>query len=332
MERDRQASQGMARRTAKFTDQYGHDAPGNPVFFCGLSEVQVIDNLGRGDRISGTIYVTNDDTIKRSVVTPFFSPLIGQVEYEACLSAPLLAYSHRAMPKIGDEQNILRGHLLSISAFETTSWLTRDHSIGHRGGWLWANERIWSNALDGKLWNSRGDQTPLNLSRHEFRQLRKSTFNWTIDPTTSDDIKHTVVRESSTRSVRAMHQVFYAQRTPSCVDKIAHYCSALEALVATGHGELVHQLAERAAILVAESCEERLSTYRFIKKCYSLRSQHLHGAAVRQKDMTEIADSSNRLDEIVRRAVNRTLDDGDLATAMDAEDKLDDWFLKVLFK
>jgi hypothetical protein len=51
----------------------------------------------------------------------------------------------------------------------------------------------------------------------------------------------------------------------------------LETLLLTVIAEIAHQIAERAAVLIASPPEERLKVYRAIKKLYDLRSRITHG-------------------------------------------------------
>jgi hypothetical protein len=117
----------------------------------------------------------------------------------------------------------------------------------------------------------------------------------------------------------------------ACIDKIIYYCSALEALFATSHSELVHLLSERTAVTVSDISDERHSTYQDVRTCYKLRSAYTHGAVLRQKEIELTASMSVKLDGIVRKCMNRILNDEDIRGAMGSDDNLDAWFLKQLF-
>jgi hypothetical protein len=166
----------------------------------------------------------------------------------------------------------------------------------------------------------------LHLTRDEFRKLReRHKFDWI--PIAPDELK-SVPAKGSSRVNRALHYVQNAMSTHPCIDKIVSYCSALEALFATSHSELTHLLAERTALVGANSGDERIATYRHVRDAYKVRSTYTHGGVIKEIDTTEM---SVRLDGIVRRCLVRVGNDGELATALKSDTTLDNWFLTQLF-
>lgn len=116
-----------------------------------------------------------------------------------------------------------------------------------------------------------------------------------------------------------------------CIDKLVHYCSALEALFATARSELVHLLAERTAVISSNDADERLLIYQHVRDAYKLRSAYTHGEVISRKKEDAIADMSRNMDAIVRTCMNRILKDGDLYKALLSDADLDEWCLKALF-
>jgi alcohol dehydrogenase class IV len=117
----------------------------------------------------------------------------------------------------------------------------------------------------------------------------------------------------------------------TCIDKLTSYCSALEALFSTQHGELTHLLAERAAIVISEHLDDRIAAYLGVREGYKLRSAYTHGSTYREKDVELTIKMSTKLDSIVRQCLANYFANNALATAMQSDKELDQWFLTKLF-
>jgi len=59
--------------------------------------------------------------------------------------------------------------------------------------------------------------------------------------------------------------------------------TAMEALLTTQSTEITHNLAERVAVLLGNTCELRLAKYRQVKKLYDTRSKIVHGKVFPKK-------------------------------------------------
>jgi hypothetical protein len=300
--------------------------------FSVLNGIEIKENLGRGDRIANTIFVTNDLSTKRQIVMPFFEPVIGSFEYDAVFKeTSLLAYSIPSLPiDVGKEHNLSHAFLHQLIFFAKWTWLYQDHAISVGNGYLSANGRIFIDYPEGEIWRSDGTQEKLLISRDKLRELRNShKRNWTdID---LDRLEAVPTKERSTRVSRAFHYVTNAMFSQLCIDKLVHYCSALEALFATGRGELVHLLAERTAVVSSNDADQRHLNYQQVRDAYKLRSAYTHGEVISRKKADAVADMSKALDAIVRTCINRILSDRDLYDAMLSDADLDAWCLKALF-
>lgn len=134
----------------------------------------------------------------------------------------------------------------------------------------------------------------------------------------------TVAERGSTRLGRCLGMIETARRSYDLGLKVAQYCTALEALLATGTSELRHQLAERLAWLHQPS--ERIAVYRRTQALYDLRSRVLHGDVIpKAADLKELASTA---DGYCRRAVLAALEDRALTEALNDEDSLKSYFLE----
>lgn len=96
-------------------------------------------------------------------------------------------------------------------------------------------------------------------------------------------------------------------------------------MLSTSQSELSHQIAERVSAII-NTIEPRIQTYKFVNKCYSLRSKYIHADAICAPE-EEIVCTSEKLDEIVKATTHAILQDRDLRRAMEDNKLLDEIIL-----
>lgn len=123
-----------------------------------------------------------------------------------------------------------------------------------------------------------------------------------------------------------------ARSTNVLPEKISNYVVVLEMLFANNtKDEIQHKVAERMAFYVADDYHHRLALFKFLKLCYRVRSNFVHGAKVDNKVNSnyDLKTLSVELDGLVRKILLRVyLDDAD---KFFDEKKLDDWFNEIIF-
>jgi hypothetical protein len=299
-------------------------------FVCRLNFVDVHGNLGRGERLSETFFVTNDSKTITDIVGPKFRESMGSLEYNSLLKSQLLAYGVIDNVADGTENQKLIETLFILDAFENTLWLRSDNCFGHETAFLLKENRIWSNIYEGR--RSLADGTyhqTLDMSANGFRDVvRLFRDSFLPNPTVVAQF-HT--KANSTRISRTMSHISRAQKTAFLSEKITFYCSALEALLSTSQAELSHQIAERAALITSENLDERVETYGLVKNGYSYRSKYIHGSVL--KDSVEkIQAMARKLDGIVRKCLMTAINDSMLSAAIKNVAALDDYVLRKIFE
>ena len=94
-------------------------------------------------------------------------------------------------------------------------------------------------------------------------------------------------------------------------DKIADLCISLETLLNDSPGEITLKLSLRVALLLGNTEDNREYLWRFIKKCYSVRSEIVHGKkrsriAVMDSPMTDYQ-AAQKLENVTRQAITKVV-------------------------
>lgn len=106
---------------------------------------------------------------------------------------------------------------------------------------------------------------------------------------------------------------------------IADGCTfkALEALLANTTTELSHRVAERVAVLIGNTKEERCEIYAIVKKSYDVRSKIAHGDFIKGNE-DDIRRYSEKLDIYLRQLLNLT------EPYEQEKNKIEDYYLGLL--
>jgi Apea-like HEPN len=331
------------------------------VFCCRLHYISINGNLGRGERLDDNFFVTNDRATIEALLPKDFEPSVGRMEYRSFKESPVVAYARLDELPPGSEQTRLLEHLLLLDAFENVFWLHADSCVGHELAFMYDINRggIWSNLFEGLKSRSDSSQDTLTITANQFRELIR-LYRILLKPTEVDQ-KNAVAfddrgktkpgllakvinsgklrlakihtRTNSNRLTRALGLIGRSQKTVMSSEKIAFYCSALEALFSTSQFELSHQIAERVAVMTGGSNKsDRLPTYRFVKECYSFRSKYVHGAPLKAADELKLEAMSEKLDVLVRQCFHTILEDEGLLKAILSDADIDELMLSRLFE
>lgn len=192
-------------------------------------------------------------------------------------------------------------------------WRLKDNSIYVRDGFLYS---YTDNIADGCTFKasvsaintfSNGEQKIIKISNSDLLAYGKEmdifpigdVINHRQDYRTVTQLQH-YKKSSLCRKDLAEVYVNMARMEGSIPMKILLYCSAMEALVANSTTELSHRVAERIAILIGNSQEERCEIYSNVKNGYDTRSKVAHGDFLK-KDEIMIQQYSMILDNYLRQ-------------------------------
>jgi hypothetical protein len=294
-------------------------------FFARLTNLRVNGSLGRGIQFMDGFYITNDRQYIMSLVDKRYMSSIGSLEYRFILEGPV-AYSIIDGVEEKDYTANTVDMLNKLNWFEHFFWVIQDCCVGHEVGFIASGARITSVRHGGFYTLASGEAEELECSADAFRSavrsIREGSDIRRVDFSNKDKTHNT---KKMDRVWLALHLIGYARWTVFIPNKIAFYCSAIEALLSTSQSELSHQIAERVSVVI-NTAETRIETYKFIKKCYSLRSKYIHGDTVSQSEV-EVVRASEKLDAIVRATLHAIFDDENLRQALNNNSSLDDILL-----
>lgn len=287
-----------------------------------LSEIEMKEPLGRGDRLTDDTFLTNDLTCVMKELTPDFRLSIGGLETDFICNAPAVVYSNREIADSDELPKLLHGFMAVCVNFLQFLWLVKDHSVNL--GMLFGKiQQPGFNRFDSTYYpqdhfTGDGTRKTTEFSRSELQLARRITR-------TSDTSRSFVASGSSIavqdrgRVERSTYFLSAARGSADLGLRVAYYCSAFEAMFASSTQELSHQLAERAAAFLVDDPESRLEIYRRIKKAYSVRSQVVHGGRVKPSKQADFRQASLELDDLFRRAFRKWLTDKTASAALSSE-------------
>jgi len=255
---------------------------------------------------------------------------MGNLEYRACLDSPLLAYCKIPDLPQGAETTKIIDLLLLLDSFEDTFWLHSDSCISHELAFIVNGPTIHSNLYLGIRCCADSHCRTITMPADSFRDLVR-VYRRALHPNISVTRAQFHTKANSSRFSRAFDHISRAQRSAFFSEKIAFYCSALEALFSTQQAELAHQIAERVALISSSDPQQRMRKYSFLKDCYSFRSKYVHGSPLGDIGNTRMAETSVQLDELVRSAIEAAFKDEALSAALKEQSALDNYMLEKIF-
>lgn len=305
-------------------------------FIALLRDVEFKDDLGKGDRINDSIYITNNKSVIENLVTKEFWPVIGLLEIEYLLSNnAVVAYSHQELSEESPEQCVV-SRLYEIQSFLLVAWAQIDHSINFETGFvLWQGDStplVSSNFIAHLATNSSGEKVKTLLGREQFREMRKLYRSSITMPSKPFKLPVSQLTSSSDRASRALYIINAARGTSDLAIRVSHYCSAFETLFSTSQSELSHQLSERIACFLHSDPEERLTTYRKMKHAYAIRSKFVHGSHFKESRLNELSEASKFCDMIAREIFRKLLADSDAQSKFNSSNEVfDEYMLRTIF-
>jgi hypothetical protein len=302
-------------------------------FVTALRDISITTDLGRGDMLDSSTFVTNNVKIISRQLTTEFERAAGKLEVDFIRNAPALVYATDERPDGTDPQKYLHEKLFQVSGLLNCIWLVKDNAISPEIMFCVYTQGLAlsvDSTTHGIFYSlADGSRSTTILTRDELREARRLA---------REQIKLTqfVGRDYppvASGSGRLQQAFYFAQGARSTFDiglKVTNYCSALEALFASGTTELTHQLAERTAVFLEELPTERYEVYSTIKKAYGLRSLVIHGAVSDASRQRRFSEASFYLDNIVRRIFRKVFQEP-IPRALVEQKKFDEAFLLRIF-
>ena len=180
--------------------------------------------------------------------------------------------------------------LRQIQNFIRNLWLIRDNCAYVRDGFLYAYNKDVADGCTYKasvsMVNSfaNGEQRDMVFTEDEILGFANDMQIFDVEGVVNQKISYRdPTQKQHYKGVgldkKDMGEIYVALARAEAVIlmKVMTYCMALEALVANTTTELSHRVAERVAVLIGRTKEERCEIYSVVKKSYDVRSKIAHG-------------------------------------------------------
>ncbi len=298
-------------------------------FFVGLDQVELPTTTAPGERFADHYRLTTDQTQIAKVVKPFATHM-GHVETSWLIGGGAKALAYRVSQQEVDPADIggsldrlLVSDMEAISMLQLQLWRVKDNAVHFDRCWVAAQMSVGT-VVNCNTWASRpscADGTFQSV-RFDYEELRiarmlasSGKINWLSASAP------TLLVHGTLRFDRFNYFLAVARGSTDVAFKIAHYCSALESLVANQQVELSHQVSERVAVALTDPGPDRITLFKCIKDGYGYRSKTVHGASFKQKDIDRLSECAKSLDHVCRRLVYEYWSsDGKLRMALEDSD------------
>ncbi len=192
-----------------------------------------------------------------------------------------------------------------IHQFLSCLWLIKDNSVNADVGLVHSlnsqgKEVASSNSRASVYTCADGCRRKLEYSRAELIESRalyerlKALGNTKSYPSTLNPISQVEPTGTAVTAdaVRALTRIsYFVNAARDCSDlsvKVAHYTICLEVLFSTDSTEISYKLAERVALFLGHSFEERKRLFHRVKRLYSVRSKSRSRRCVQQRKLRKI--------------------------------------------
>ena len=307
----------------------------NIIYVTALFGIQINEKLINPLEMKNNIYISNNvEHIKPYLKTKVLRA-IGEIEANILFSGSTFIYQvgHILIKDQMSSETVL--FLREVQAFEIGLWLIEDCSVNNELGFgiLLEEEYIHSNSLT--IFNTRSDGTKndLIIGKDKLNQAITIYKNHLGGVHDKDVPENTRFQAGLNRTGIAFSHLQTARSSDDLAIKVAHYCTFFEAILSTSTSELSHQVAERSALLLGTTKEEKIKIYKEIKNAYGVRSRIFHGERVSRKQLKDIAEVSKFTDDIARKLMNKILIDNNISNIINSSDTsvIEEYMLNLLF-
>lgn len=230
-------------------------------------------------------------------------------------------------------------HLRQIESFITELWKVKDNNTYVRDGFILAYSDKFEDGFTYKASLSSistyayGHGEVSMFSDEEIRKASQSLVQYSFEDFTEESFggkfptaTNFFKRNGSERMDRANYFTLAARYSFAVPMKIIFYCTALECLFTSGTSEISHKIAERVALMLGNTSQEKKELFSNVKKAYGLRSKLIHGSTIKGDDEA-IINTSVQLDNILRKLI---VQNNEIFKGNDAE--MEKYFFGLLFE
>lgn len=317
-----------------------------------LSGIEIVEPLGRGDQLATGLFLTNDKSVIKPLLTPSFADAVGGLEFFHLLNADTAIYLDGSTDVALDSRTSLRMLDLVLKMagmFLDALWFVRDNAVNFELGFVDvlppnAPSETHSNFLARVVRFADGRGERVKFTRAELREARE-LFRDVIFPAMANtehgaeesspliEAPKIAARSGVPRITRALYFLMLARSLSDPGLRIALYCSLLESLFSTDSAEITHKISHRIAIFLGTTVEERRAVFGMVKKAYTVRSKVIHGDVLGKDSVRDIHSTAVETDDFVRRILRKIVRSEALSEVFAAKkERLDEFFLHESFR
>lgn len=305
-------------------------------FVTAVTGLRVKSDLGRGEKLDASIFITNNKSKIKKELTETFIQVIGRMEFNNLLKSDMIIYSKETIPKDLTPEQFLISKLYHVEKFHNALWMLKDNCANNELGFLFYHSNgtpvVSSNFIAIVNSTALGKTSQMTeITRSELKIVSKF-IRENIDIGNVYSLPTTQLIKGHDRISRAYYLVQAARAQSDIAIKISNYCNAFESIFATSSIELTHKLSERIAYLLNNDISGRIETFKFMKKAYGIRSKIVHGDVIKKSFIEELKEVSEICDSLIRQAMIIVLrNDRIREIFLGTPDQIDEFFVNLLF-
>jgi len=305
-----------------------------------IKDLYISEDLGRGDKITEDIFITNNKTIINKIINPIDLELqkaIGLIDFNSIINSSVYIYRNFKFDTDEyDPLDLLNEYISYIHGLSDVFWLIRDNSVNLGNGYLLfiADDNLNVSRNKFYILKSTSDSIvkTTNFSRSELRIVRSIFQKYTRDSESNTRQYLNIYDKRNSRMSRLFYLIHLTRSTKNIATKIVNYASCFETLFSTTNFEVAHQIAERVAFLLEAAGNKRRTVYQDLKKAYNFRSRIIHGGSLKENELSELESLIIKIDKNLRTVVNLIISDFEsYKEILSNSESIDEYFHNMIF-
>jgi hypothetical protein len=146
-------------------------------YVTAVKALHIAGDMGKGDRISEQLYITNNRIAIHNLVPQLLVPVVGTLESEFIRESKVVIWGTIEFDEKNDPVAILNQQIYQANGFLQSLWLFVDNGIDTELGFLFYNVRgmptASSSYLNFGITDAKGDRPETSMSREQLREIRK---------------------------------------------------------------------------------------------------------------------------------------------------------------
>jgi hypothetical protein len=311
-------------------------------FITSLENIEIETSSRKSiELIPGIILIFDLNDISNEIKYDLHN-IVGVCEYEKLYESKAILYYEFEDEDIlqhfhnASNMGVLNVLLLWIDDLLKNSWILKDNAINCNTAYLIEKTKdnyVQISDLKLRYVHSFADVTIKSIKLNEDDVTKWSKLHNRIETylcnQKASSYNFPLVKNFD-RFGKFMFFIKYAREARNIAHKLMNYCSALEVLFSTDSSEIVHKIAERAAFFI-ENEYSMISTYRYVKQAYKIRSKLVHGSYCSINVIESSSEISIEIDRRLRFIANLILTEERIQQIFQkSNEELNEYFINLI--